>query len=128
VRGLEAADFDEQTSVTFVDRTKVRGDAVASGETAPRRLGFRSRDFGMEAGPLPVALEATRAEPGEAVVELRLGDGTAPATVTVPGTVPGGPYACTAVRAEVPSPPVGVHDVHITLRGALRPARRGFAG
>jgi beta-glucosidase len=125
-RGLAAADFDAQSAITLVDRTKVRGDAVASGEAEPGRLVFGACDFGTPAGPVSVVLEAARAEPGEAVVELHLGDGTPLAAVTVPQT--GGPYAYTAVRAELPSPPAGVHDLHVTLRGALRLARLSFSG
>jgi beta-glucosidase len=126
VRGLEAADFDAQMAVTLVDRTKVRGDAVASGEDTPGRLVFRACDFGTGTGPASVVLEAARAEPGEAVVELHLGDGTPLATVTVPST--GGPYAYTAVRTELPRLTTGVHDLHVTLRGALRLARLSFSG
>ncbi|WP_407646109.1 glycoside hydrolase family 3 C-terminal domain-containing protein [Actinacidiphila oryziradicis] len=132
VRGLEAADFDAQTATTLVDRTKVRGDAVASGADTPGRLVFRTCDFGARdtagtsTGSASVILDAARAEPGEATVELHLGDGTHLATARVPST--GGPYAYTAVRVAVPELPDGVHDLHITLRGALRLARLSFSG
>ncbi|WTJ91288.1 glycoside hydrolase family 3 C-terminal domain-containing protein [Streptomyces sp. NBC_01537] len=122
VRGLEAADFDEQRGAVLVDRTKVRGDAVASAAEEAHLL-FRACDFGT-AGPASLVLDAARAEPGEAVVELRLGDGTPLGTATVPST--GDPYAYTAVRVEPAAPPTGVHDLHITLRGALRLARVSF--
>lgn len=124
VRGLEAADFDAQSAVTLVDRTKVRGDAVASGADEVGRLVFRACDFGT--GPASVIVDAARSEPGEASVELHLGDGTALGTVTVPST--GGAYTYTALRVEPADPPTGVHDLHITMRGALRLARLSFSG
>jgi beta-glucosidase len=133
-RGLEAADFDTADGVVLVDRTKVRGDAVAPADReAPGRLLFRDCDFAT--GPAAVAVEAARAEPGgdaggapgvDAVVEVRLGDGTPVAVATVPMT--GGTYAYTSVRVEVPEPPKGVQDVHVTLRGAVRLARLAFCG
>jgi beta-glucosidase len=127
VRGLEAADFDAQHAVTIVDRTKVRGDAVASGADEPGRLVFRACDFGAPGDEgASVVLDAARAEPGEAVVELHLGDGTRVGAVTVPST--GGPYAYTAVRLELDALPAGLHDLHVTLRGALRLARLSFSG
>ncbi|WP_441005744.1 hypothetical protein [Streptomyces malaysiensis] len=57
---------------------------------------------------------------------MHLADGTALATA-VPPT--GGPYAYTTVRADLPTPPAGVRDLHLTLRGGgLRLARLGFSG
>lgn len=155
-RGLAAADFDSADGVRLVDLTKVRGDAVASGDDAIGRLLFRACDFG--AGARTVTVEAARAEnakntegtegtegtenlepvetvddtgagadpAGAAVVELHLSDGTTLATVAIPPT--GGPYRYTTVGAALPTPPSGVHDLHITLRGALRLARLGFSG
>ncbi|WP_063728374.1 glycoside hydrolase family 3 protein [Streptomyces sp. RTd22] len=121
-RGLEAADHDAADGIVFVDRTKARGDAVACGDEAVGRLLFRACDFG--AGATAVTVEAAREGTGEAVVELHLADGTPLATVAVPPT--GGRYAYTTVRTALTTPPAGVHDLHVTLRGALRLARLGF--
>ncbi|WP_055556815.1 glycoside hydrolase family 3 protein [Streptomyces sp. NBRC 110028] len=139
-RGLEAADYDATDGTVLVDRAKARGDAVACGDEAVGRLLFRACDFG--AGATAVTVEAAHeaagggaavegtadggAGVGEAAVELHLADGTPLATVAIPPT--GGRYAYTAVRADLPTPPAGVHDLHITLRGALRLARLGFEG
>ncbi|MFI0814035.1 glycoside hydrolase family 3 C-terminal domain-containing protein [Streptomyces sp. NPDC021098] len=124
-RGLGAADYDAADGTVLVDRTKVRGDAVACGDETVGRLLFRACDFG--AGAAAVTVEAARETAGDgAAVELHLADGTPLATVAVPPT--GGRYAYTTVRAALPTPPTGVHDLHVTLRGALRLARLGFSG
>ncbi|MFI0735599.1 glycoside hydrolase family 3 C-terminal domain-containing protein [Streptomyces sp. NPDC021225] len=124
-RGLTAADFDSADGITLVDLTKVRGDAVACGDDTVGRLLFRGCDFG--AGARTVTVEAAHAETtGAAAVELHLSDDTTLATVAIPPT--GGPYRYTTVGAALPTPPSGVHDLHITLRGALRLARLGFSG
>ncbi|MEU0841138.1 glycoside hydrolase family 3 C-terminal domain-containing protein [Streptomyces sp. NPDC005962] len=156
--GLEAADYDAADGTVLVDRTKVRGDAVACGGEAVGRLLFRGCDFG--AGAAAVTVEAavaagdeaavtveaavpagdeaavdavvgtggrTAAEAAvDAAVELHLADGTPLATVAVPPT--GGRYTYTTVRADLPTPLTGVHDLHVTLRGAIRLARLGFSG
>lgn len=138
-RGLEAADYDAADGTVLVDRAKVRGDAVACGDGTVGRLLFRACDFGAgEATAVTVeaaceeeaacegaggtAADSATAE--AAAVELHLADGTPLATVTVPPT--GGRYAYTTVRAGLPTPPAGVHDLHVTLRGAIRLARLGF--
>lgn len=113
----------------LVDRTKVRGDAVACRDDAVGRLLFRACDFG--AGATSMTVEAARdaAATGagdDATVEAHLADGTTLAAVSVPPT--GGRYAYTAVRAALPTPPTGVQDLRITLRGGLRLARLGFSG
>ena len=132
-RGLAAADFDSADGVSLVDLTKVRGDAVAAGADVIGRLLFRACDFG--AGARTVTVEAARAEhpsgggagaAGAATVELHLSDGTTLASVAIPPT--GDPYRYTTVGADLPTPPSGVHDLHITLRGGLRLARLGFSG
>ncbi|MFK4272288.1 glycoside hydrolase family 3 C-terminal domain-containing protein [Streptomyces milbemycinicus] len=126
-RGLAAADFDSADGIRLVDLTKVRGDAVACADDTIGRLLFRACDFG--AGARTVTVEAARAEDVEgdgAVVELHLSDGTTLASVAIPPT--GDPYRYTTVGATLPTPPSGVHDLHITLRGALRLARLGFSG
>ncbi|AEM81747.1 glycoside hydrolase family 3 C-terminal domain-containing protein [Streptomyces violaceusniger] len=127
-RGLEAADYDVADGIVLVDRTKVRGDAVACRDDAVGRLLFRACDFG--AGATSMNVEAARDAAGagagdDATVEVHLADGTTLATVSVPPT--GGRYAYTAVHAALPTPPTGVQDLHITLRGGLRLARLGFS-
>ncbi|MCQ8830197.1 carbohydrate-binding protein [Streptomyces samsunensis] len=76
-----------------------------------------------------MTVEAANAPAGAgdgATVAVHLADGTALATA-VPPT--GGPYAYTTVRADLPTPPAGVRDLHLTLRGGgLRLARLGFSG
>lgn len=126
-RGLEAADYDAADGIVLVDRTKVRGDAVACRDAAVGRLLFRACDFG--AGATSMTVEAARgaaAAGDDATVEVHLPDGTTLATAAVPPT--GGRYAYTTVRAALPTPPTGVQDLHITLRGGLRLARLGFSG
>jgi beta-glucosidase len=130
--GLGAADYDAADGTVLVDLTKVRGDAVACGDDTVGRLLFRACDFG--AGAAAVTVEAAREGTGEAAdegadeaaVELHLADGTPLATVAIPPT--GGRYAYTTVRTGLSTPPAGVHDLHVTLRGALRLARLGFSG
>ncbi|MER8154701.1 glycoside hydrolase family 3 C-terminal domain-containing protein [Streptomyces sp. NPDC094472] len=126
-RGLEAADYDAADGIVLVDRTKVRGDAVACRDDAVGRLLFRACDFGAGATSMTVetARDAAAAE-DDATVEVHLTDGTTLATVAVPPT--GGRYAYTTVRAALATPPTGVQDLHITLRGGLRLARLGFSG
>ncbi|MDF9810950.1 hypothetical protein M2266_000181 [Streptomyces sp. SPB162] len=127
-RGLAAADFDEQSGVVLVDRTKERGDAVAPGGTEPGRLLFRGCDFGTE-GPDTVVVRVSREEdaaPGGTSLELYLGDGTALAAVGVPVT--GSRYAYDDVRVPLDTAPAGVHDVHLTLRGPVRLDRLDFSG
>ncbi|MBO3676872.1 glycoside hydrolase family 3 C-terminal domain-containing protein [Streptomyces sp. NEAU-YJ-81] len=128
-RGLEAADYDAADGIVLVDRTKVRGDAVACRDDAVGRLLFRACDFGTGATSLTIeaARDAAAAGAGDdATVEAHLADGTTLATAAVPPT--GGRYAYTTVRAALPTPPTGVQDLHITLRGGLRLARLGFSG
>ncbi|MEV6125837.1 glycoside hydrolase family 3 C-terminal domain-containing protein [Streptomyces violaceusniger] len=127
-RGLEAADYDAADGIVLVDRTKVRGDAVARHADAVGRLLFRACDFGAGATSMTVeaARDAAAAGAGDdATVEAHLADGTTLATVAVPPT--GGRYAYTTVRAALPTPPTGVQDLHITLRGVLRLDRLGFS-
>ncbi|MFF4475427.1 glycoside hydrolase family 3 C-terminal domain-containing protein [Streptomyces melanosporofaciens] len=130
-RGLEAADYDAADGIVLVDRTKVRGDAVARRDDAVGRLLFRACDFGAGATSMTVeaARDAAAAGAGaedDATVGVHLADGTTLATVAVPPT--GGRYTYTTVRAVLPTSPTGVQDLHITLRGGLRLARLGFSG
>ncbi|KFF99234.1 sugar hydrolase [Streptomyces scabiei] len=132
--GLNAADFDEQRGTEIVDRAKVSGDAVApaggaSGEPAgsggpkgsggPGELLFRHCDFG--AGVTEMTVEVA----GEGSVEFSLVGGPVLATLTL-GTPTGDSYTYTTLRAAVSA--VGVHDVHLRLRGPLRLAHVGFSG
>lgn len=125
-RGLAGADFDEQSGVVLVDRTKERGDAVTPGGTDPGRLLFHGCDFGGE-GPDTVVVRVSREEaaPSGASLELHLGDGTALATVDVPVT--GSRYAYADVRVPLDTVPAGVHDLHLTLRGPVRLDRLDFS-
>ncbi|GAB2759296.1 glycoside hydrolase family 3 C-terminal domain-containing protein [Streptomyces bullii] len=118
-RGLEAADFDEQSGTQIVDRTKVSGDAVTplAGQTG--ELVFRACDFG------PGVAQVTAEVAGEGVVELALDGG--PALVTLSPDAPtAGPYDYTSLSAAFAAE--GVHDVHLRLRGPLRLAHVGFSG
>ncbi|WP_030667151.1 glycoside hydrolase family 3 C-terminal domain-containing protein [Streptomyces cellulosae] len=119
-RGLEAADFDEQSGVEIVDRTKASGDAVTAATGRDGELLYRNCDFGGSVTEVSVSVA------GEGTVEVSLdGDPVLAAlTVEAPGT--GGPYDYTTLGAELAAE--GVHDVRIGLRGPLRLARVGFSG
>lgn len=118
-RGLEAADFDEQSGTEIVDRTKVSGDAVTPAPGKAGELVFRDCDFGT--GVTEVTVEAA----GGGVVELSLDGG--PALAVLPLSTPtSGPYDYTTLGARIAAE--GVHDVHLRLRGPLRLAHVGFSG
>jgi beta-glucosidase len=122
--GLEAADYDEQSGTEIVDRTKTSGDSVTPAADGAGQLTFRDCEFGPGAAGITVEVA------GEGTVGFALGepggDGPAPTTLALsPGTA--GPYDYTTVSAPV-AVPAGVHDVHLTLRGAVRLARVGFSG
>ncbi|WP_313896906.1 fibronectin type III-like domain-contianing protein [Streptomyces sp. GC420] len=121
--GLRAADFDSAHSVSLVDLSRVSGDAVAAHEDVAGQLLYRGCDFGPAPGPGDVLVETAG---GGGTVELHLPDGTTVAAVSVPAT--GGPYTYTATGGALAARPTGVHDLHVTLRGALRLARLGFCG
>lgn len=98
-----------------------QGDAVV----AVGRPLFRACDFGTGVTSVTVEAASAGAE-GEATVELHLADGT-PHWPPPPSRPPA------ALRLHqhprpLPEPPTGVHDLHITLRGALRLACLGFSG
>ncbi|MFI6208755.1 glycoside hydrolase family 3 C-terminal domain-containing protein [Streptomyces sp. NPDC051041] len=118
-RGLAAADFDEQSGVEIVDRTKEAGDAVtpAAGQTG--ELVFRRCDFGAGVAEVTVAVA------GEGTVEVLLDGGPVLAALT-PGAPASGPYDYTTLAAPVTAR--GVHDVRLRLRGPLRLAHVGFSG
>ncbi|MEV5438251.1 glycoside hydrolase family 3 C-terminal domain-containing protein [Streptomyces sp. NPDC052682] len=119
-RGLEAADFDEQSGTELVDRTKTAGDAVTPAPGATGELVFRACDFG--AGVTGVTAEVA----GEGVLELSLDGGPALAVLTLRAGASSGPYDYTSLGAPVAAE--GVHDVHLKLRGPVRLARVGFSG
>ncbi|MEU6257518.1 glycoside hydrolase family 3 C-terminal domain-containing protein [Streptomyces sp. NPDC047043] len=118
--GLNAADFDDQSGVAIVDRTKVSGDAVtpAAGRTA--ELIYRDCDFG------DGVTEVTVSVAGEGVVELSLDGGALLAVLTPDTETSDDPYAYTTLGAGIVAE--GVHDVHLRLRGPLRLAHVGFSG
>ncbi|MFD7718416.1 glycoside hydrolase family 3 C-terminal domain-containing protein [Streptomyces sp. NPDC059814] len=114
-RGLEAADYDEQLATEITDRTKTDGDAVTA--VAERNeLLYRRCDFG--AGVREVAVSAS----GEGTVRVTV-DG---ATVAVPVAPTGGPYDYRTQRAALAAS--GVHDLRVSLGGAVRLARITFTG
>ncbi|MFF4488982.1 glycoside hydrolase family 3 C-terminal domain-containing protein [Streptomyces sp. NPDC001544] len=117
--GLEAADFDEQSGVALVDRTKVSGDAVTPVGEGIGELVYRDCDFGD--GVTEVTVEVA----GEGKVELSLDGGPVLAALT-PAEPTAGPYDYTSLDAGIVAE--GVHDVHLRLRGPLRLARVGFSG
>ncbi|MFE9451062.1 glycoside hydrolase family 3 C-terminal domain-containing protein [Streptomyces sp. NPDC006739] len=116
--GLAAADFDEQSGIAIVDRTKEAGDAVTPVHGESGELVYRGCDFG--AGVTEVS--ARLAGGGE--VELSLDGGPALAVLTLASG--SGPYAYSTLGAGIVAE--GVHDVHLRLRGPLRLAHVGFSG
>ncbi|MFB7502927.1 carbohydrate-binding protein [Streptomyces broussonetiae] len=118
-RGLEGADFDEQSGIAIVDRARAAGDAVTPAHGGTGELVFRSCDF----GPGVTGLSARVS--GEGVLEIALDGGRVLASLCL-RTPTAGPYAYTALRAAFAAE--GVHDVRIRLRGPLRLAHVGFSG
>jgi beta-glucosidase len=118
-RRVLAVDFDACTGVTLVDASRTDGDAVSpTPGAALSSLLFRDTDLG-DGGPLALRAEVSRTEPGDAELELHLGD-LLLASITVPCT--GDRYAWTSVT--VPLLPFegrgGVHDLRFVLRGEQR--------
>ncbi|QJT04462.1 carbohydrate-binding protein [Streptomyces asoensis] len=120
-RGLEAADFDEQSGVEIADRTKVSGDAVTPVAGGTGELLYRACDFGTGAGTTGVTVTVA----GSGTVELSLDGGPTLATLTVAASTPG-PYDYVTVDAALTAG--GVHDLRLGLRGPLRLAHVGFSG
>ncbi|WP_406196548.1 glycoside hydrolase family 3 C-terminal domain-containing protein [Streptomyces sp. NBC_01017] len=118
-RGLNAADFDEQTGIAIVDRTKASGDAVTSAQGEVGELVYRHCDFG--AGVTLVTATVS----GDGVAEVSLDGGPVLAALTS-GAADASPYDYTTVSAGITAD--GVHDVHLELRGPLRLAHVGFSG
>ncbi|MEU6355535.1 glycoside hydrolase family 3 C-terminal domain-containing protein [Streptomyces sp. NPDC047072] len=118
-RGLEAADFDEQSGTEIVDRTKTAGDAVTAAQGRSGELVYRDCDFGGGVAEVRVTVA------GEGSVELAL-DGGAVIAVLESKAADAGPYDYTTLAADIVAE--GVHDVHLRLRGPLRLAHVGFSG
>jgi len=118
-RGLDGADFDEQSGAEIVDRTKTAGDAVTPAPGRTAELLYRACDFG------PGVTEVTVSVAGEGTVEVSL-DGGATSVALSPKPPTSGPYDYVTLAAELTAS--GVHDVHLRLRGPLRLARVGFSG
>lgn len=118
-RGLEAADFDEQSGIAIVDRTKTAGDAVTPVDGGSAELVYRACDFG------DGVIEVTAQLAGEGVLELSLDGGPTLAALTLP-TPTADAYTYTTLGAGIVTE--GVHDVHLRLRGPLRLAHVGFTG
>ncbi|MDV9173763.1 glycoside hydrolase family 3 C-terminal domain-containing protein [Streptomyces sp. W16] len=118
-RGLDAADFDEQSGGEIVDRTKAAGEAVTPVGGGTAELVYRHCDFA--AGVTEVTVEVA----GEGFVELSLDGGPTLAQLALPAPA-SGPYDYTTLGAGIVAE--GVHDVHIGLRGPLRLAHVGFSG
>ncbi|AZQ37750.1 carbohydrate-binding protein [Streptomyces cyaneochromogenes] len=117
--GLGAADFDEQSGVAIVDRTKTSGDAVTAAQGRSGELVYRDCDFGGG------VTEVTATVSGDGVVEISLDGGPALAVLT-PQAPDENPYDYTTLSAGFIAE--GVHNVHIRLRGPLRLAHVGFSG
>ncbi|WP_053636914.1 glycoside hydrolase family 3 protein [Streptomyces sp. XY152] len=118
--GLDGADFDEQSGIEIVDRTKAAGDSVTAVAGKDGELLFRGCDFGGG------ATEATVEVSGEGTVELSLDGGPVLAELS-PQAPTSGPYDYTTLRASL-AVVDGVRDVRLRLRGPLRLAHVGFSG
>ncbi|MFD8351603.1 glycoside hydrolase family 3 C-terminal domain-containing protein [Streptomyces coelicoflavus] len=118
-RGLEAADFDEQSGAEIVDRTKVTGDAVTPAAGGTAELLYRACDFGTGVTRVTVAVA------GGGTVEAAL-DGGPWTTAASPAAPTAGPYDYVELAGSLTAE--GVHDLRIRLRGSLRLAHVGFSG
>lgn len=117
--GLNSADFDEQSGVAIVDRTKTSGDAVTAAQGRSGELVYRDCDFG------DGVAEVTASVAGDGMVEISLDGGPALAVLTSQAA-DASPYDYATLSAEIIAE--GVRDVHIRLRGPLRLAHVGFSG
>ncbi|MFE5817323.1 glycoside hydrolase family 3 C-terminal domain-containing protein [Streptomyces sp. NPDC056479] len=118
-RGLPAADFDEQSGIAIVDRTRTAGDAVTAAQGGAGELVYRNCDFGD--GVTEVSLTVA----GEGTVEVSL-DGGPARTVLTSEASGSGPYDYTTLTAAIAAE--GIRDVRLELRGPLRLAHVGFSG
>ncbi|GAA3085705.1 glycoside hydrolase family 3 protein [Streptomyces roseofulvus] len=112
-----AVDFDDCADVTLVDATRTDGDAVTPTDPArPGTLLFRAVDL---SGAVRVEAETARehAGPGEARLVVRAGDRVL-AELDIPVT--GDRHAWRTVAGALDAPPRGVHDLRLTLHGAVR--------
>ncbi|MCG7204378.1 glycoside hydrolase family 3 protein [Streptomyces arenae] len=117
--GLDAADFDEQSGIAIVDRTRTEGDAVTPEDAGAGELVYRECDFG--AGVTGVrALVA-----GGGTLELAL-DGGPPRAALHLGEPTADAYTYVTLTADLVAE--GVHDLRLGLRGPLRLARVDFSG
>jgi beta-glucosidase len=121
-RGLDAADFDEQSGTEIVDRTKESGDAVTPLGGKDGELLYRGCDLGT--GVREVSVEVSG---GTGTVEVAVDGGPLLAAVSQEKPT-AGPYAYVTRSAPVVGAPRGVRDVRLRVRGALRVARVGFSG
>ncbi|MDT0439933.1 MULTISPECIES: glycoside hydrolase family 3 C-terminal domain-containing protein [Streptomyces] len=119
-RGLDAADFDEQSGAAIVDRSRTAGDAVTPAVGRSAELVYRDCDFADGVTEVSALLA------GEGTLELALDGGPVLASLTLRPEEPLGPYAYTAVGAGIVAE--GVHDVRLRLRGPLRLAHVDFRG
>ncbi|MEU5767857.1 glycoside hydrolase family 3 C-terminal domain-containing protein [Streptomyces asoensis] len=119
-RGLDAADFDEQSGVEIVDRTKPAGDAVTPVGGGTGELLYRACDFGPDGATTGVLVTAS----GAGTVRLSLDGGPVLAELTVDAGA--GPYDHVTVGAALAAG--GVRDLRVGLRGPLRLAHVGFSG
>ncbi|MBD0840137.1 glycoside hydrolase family 3 C-terminal domain-containing protein [Streptomyces sp. TRM68416] len=117
-RGLDGADFDEQSGVEIVDRARTSGDAVTAAEGRTGELIYRDCDFGSGVTGLTATVS------GEGTVEVSLDGGPVVAVLTVAEV--GGPYDYTELGAAITAE--GLHDVRLGLRGRVRLAHVGFSG
>ncbi len=118
-RGLEAADFDEQSGTEIVDRTKESGDAVTPLGGKDGELLYRRCDLGAGAREVSVVMSGT----GTAEVAL---DGGPSLAALSPEAPTADPYTYVTMTAPVAAEPGGVRDVRLRVRGALRVARVCF--
>ncbi|MFC8875138.1 glycoside hydrolase family 3 C-terminal domain-containing protein [Streptomyces ardesiacus] len=118
-RGLDAADFDEQSGTEIVDRTRTTGDAVTPVAGGTGELVYRACDFGSGTTGVTVSVA------GEGTVELALDGGPWTAALS-PAAPSAGPYDYVEVDGAFTAG--GVHDLRVGLRGSLRLAHVGFTG
>lgn len=116
-RGLDAADFDEQSGTALVDRSKTAGDAVTPEGDAPGELLYRDCDFGTGVTTVRALVS------GAGTLELALDGGARTAVLTL-GEPTADVYTYTTLTADLAAE--GVHDLHIELHGPLRLAHVGF--
>ncbi|MFZ4176611.1 glycoside hydrolase family 3 C-terminal domain-containing protein [Streptomyces griseoincarnatus] len=118
-RGLEAADFDEQSGTEIVDRTKESGDAVTPLGGKDGELLYRRCDLSAGVREVSVVMSGT----GTAEVAL---DGGPSLAALSPEAPTADPYTYVTMTAPVAAEPGGVRDVRLRVRGALRVARVCF--